>query len=88
MQANGAKWVASPGFSVAHTGPGTYHISFPVGTWGQPSCWFVPVFQPVFSSGSIDVTGLAEYADGSGQMDIKISTGDSWFSMIATSASC
>jgi hypothetical protein len=88
VKSNGAIWVGSPGFTVAHTGSGTYHISFPAGTWGSPSCWFVPTFQPVFSSGTISVTGLAEYGDGSGQMDIKVSSGDSWFAMTATSASC
>jgi hypothetical protein len=89
--ANGTDFVGGVGFSVVHTGPGKYHVSFPVGTWnnGGAACFYVPLVQPVFTSAEATIVGWTTFGDGSGWVDIKVTSGvDAPLMMTFTSANC
>lgn len=88
---NGTLFVGGAGLTVTHTGTGTYHIAFPIGTWnnGASSCFFLPQVQTLFSTSGVDVTGYGTASDGSGAIDVAVLSGaDTWLVSVFTSANC
>ena len=89
--ANGTFFVGGSGFSVAHTSTGNYHVSFPAGTWksGAAACYFVPQAQAVFTPAVAEITGWWTVSDGSGWVDIHVTSGkDAPLMLTFTSANC
>jgi hypothetical protein len=75
------------GFTVTHLSTGHYRATFPPGTWS--SCFFLPQVQTIFTTATAQVTGYTTSGDGSGGIDVAVSTGaDAWLVMVFTSAEC
>jgi hypothetical protein len=77
---------SSAGVTVTHT-PGHYHVEFATGTWS--GCFFVPLVQSVFTMSPAEITAWATFGNGSGFVDIAITSGaDVPLMMVFTSAAC
>jgi hypothetical protein len=88
---NGTLFVGGGGLTVTHVSTGHYHVAFPLGTWnnGSSSCFFVPQVQAVFTTAVAEITGWTTFGDGSGVVDIAVSSGaDAPLMMVFTSANC
>jgi hypothetical protein len=91
VEPNGTLFVGGAELTVAHTGTGSYHIAFPLGTWnnGGSACFFLPQVHTIFTPSASEVVGYATFGDGSGAMDVIIQSGtDAWLVMTFTSANC
>jgi hypothetical protein len=88
---NGSFFVGGSGFTVTHPSTSNYHVSFPKGTWnslGVP-CYFVPEVQSVFTPSPAEITGWWTVSDGSGWVDVHVTSGqDARLMMTFTSANC
>ncbi len=89
--ANGTFFVGGSGFTVTHTSTGNYHVAFPAGTWksGTQPCYFVPLVESVFTPSPAEITAWWTVSDGSGWVDIHVTSGkDAPLMMTFTSANC
>jgi hypothetical protein len=91
INANGTVFAGGAGFTVNPGGGGRYKVVFPVGTWnnGNTACFFVSQVQAMFTTAVAQITELTTSADGSGIVNINISSGvDTPLNVVFTSANC
>jgi hypothetical protein len=89
--ADGTFFVGGTGFTVSHPSTGHYHIAFPTGTWnsGSSACFYVPQVQAIFTSAIAEIAGWTTFGDGSGVVDVAVSSGaDAPLMLVFTSAGC
>jgi hypothetical protein len=91
---NGGKFLGSGGFTVTHTGTGTYHVSFPVGFWNKlsTSCGLVPQVDGLWNGTTARPYGWTVYGAGSSEMGVVTTSGgqgaDAAWTLVATSGAC
>jgi hypothetical protein len=88
---DGTFFVGGGGFTVSRGPMGHYHVAFPAGTWnnGATACFYVPVVQAIFTTATAEIAGWTTFGDGSGVVDIVVSSGaDAPLMMVFTSANC